>query len=115
MIVLCSIHDKQYHVGTVYATTMQPIGKLPLVECLRPTRELVYGVKYQDRTGGWYEDGYRRLLAARWPAVTAWLASLSPDTHLTLVCFCKSGTFCHRSLIAKLLAKHRPDIDLTIL
>lgn len=115
MIVICSINDRQYHVGTVYATTMQPIGSLPLIECLRPTQALVYGVKYQRQTDEWYTSGYRRLLATRWPAVSAWLASLSPDTHLTLTCFCRRGVFCHRSLIARMLAKHRPDIDLTVL
>ncbi len=114
MIVICSISDRQYHVGTVYATTMKPIGGLPLIECLRPTKALVYSIKYGGRSDEWYEDGYRRLLAARWPAVKAWLASLKADEHATLVCYCPQGAYCHRHLIARMLALHRPDIDLAI-
>lgn len=114
MIVLASLSDRKSHRGIVYATTMRPIGKLPLIECLRPTQELVYGIKYRGWSDEQYDAGYRKLLASRWPAVQAWLASLSPDVDCTLTCYCPRGVYCHRHLIAKLLAKHRPDIELEI-
>lgn len=118
MIVLCSVSDRSAFKGTVYATTMKPIGGLPLIECLRPTAQLVGGIKgwrgYTPITDEQYTDGYRKLLAQRWPAVQAWLNSLSPAADLTLTCYCPRGTYCHRHLIAKLLEKHRPDIELLV-
>lgn len=114
MIVLCSLSDRAEFRGTVYATTMKPVGALALIECLRPTRELVYGVKYHGQSEEWYIEGYRALLASRWPAVKTWLESLSPDVDATLVCYCRRGAFCHRQLIAQMLAKHRPDVPLLI-
>ena len=114
MIVLCSISDRDAFKGYVYATTMKPIGSLPLIECLRPTQELVYGIKYRGWTDAQYDDGYRKLLASRWAEVKAWLDYLSPDVDCTLVCYCRRGAYCHRHLIAKMLQKHRPDIELVI-
>lgn len=114
MIVLCSLSDRSAHRGTVYATTMKPVAGLPLIECLRPTQELVYGIKYRGWTDEQYDNGYRKLLAFRWNAVRAWLDSLTPDMDCTLVCYCRRGVYCHRHLIAKMLQKHRPDIELVI-
>jgi len=114
MIVIASLHDKQRHRGQVYATTLKPVGALPLVECLRPTKDLVWGVKYRGMSGDWYIQGYRNLLVARWPAVSVWLASLTPEQDATFVCFCRPGVFCHRHLIARMLRKHRPDLELDV-
>lgn len=114
MVVLCSLSDRAAHRGTVYATTMKPVNGLPLIECLRPTKELVYGIKYRGYTDEWYDNKYRALLASRWPAVKAWLATLTPETDVTLVCYCRRGVYCHRHLIARMLAKHRPDLPLDV-
>lgn len=114
MIVIASLHDKRHHAGTVYAVTMRPIGTLPLIECLRPTRDLVHGVKYRGMSGEWYTDRYRALLRSRWPAVRAWLDSLSAERDMTLVCFCAAGVFCHRRLIAQMLAIHRRDLEVVV-
>lgn len=114
MIVLCSVSDRAAFRGTVYATTLKPIGKLPLIECLRPTQELVYGIKYRGWSDERYDDGYRHLLATRWRDVQAWLDSLSPTVDCTLTCYCRRGAYCHRQLIAKMLWKHRPDIELEV-
>ena len=114
MIVLCSVNDRQAWRGETFATTMRPIAGLPLVECLRPTHALVHGWKYWGESEQWYTDGYRKLLASRWPAVKAWLDALQPGVDLTLVCYCAAGQFCHRQLIAQLLAKWRPDIPIEL-
>jgi hypothetical protein len=114
MIILASLNDKAAHRGTVYATTMRPIEGLPLIECLRPTFELVHGFKYWGKTAEWYTEGYRRLLQQRWPQVKAWLDSLTPDEDITLVCYCRQDGFCHRRLVARLITKWRPDIPLDI-
>lgn len=117
MIVLCGLNDTQSWRGETYATTMRPIEGIPSIECLRPTHALVHGYKYWGESEQWYTDGYRELLRRRWPAVKAWLDSLSPTVDLTLVCYCppkSSGAFCHRQLIAQLLARWRPDIPLDV-
>ena len=114
MTVIASISDKEVHRGVVYATTMKPIGKAPLVECLRPTRDLAHVVKYQGKSDRWYDEGYRALLQSRWPAVRAWLDGLAPDRDETLVCYCRPGAYCHRYLIARLLLTHRWDIPLLV-
>lgn len=114
MIVLCSVSDRAAWRGTVYATTMKPIGSLPLIQCLRPTQEMVYGVKYRGWSHKRYETVYRALLRSRWPDVRAWLDTLRPDVDVTLLCYCRPGVYCHRHLIARMLARHRPDIPLDV-
>lgn len=114
MIVLCSVADRAAWRGTVYATTMKPIGALPLVECLRPTQEMVYGVKYRGWSDKRYETVYRALLRSRWPDVRTWLDTLRPEEDVTLLCYCRPGVYCHRHLIARMLARHRPDIPLDV-
>lgn len=114
MIVLCSLSDRAAFRGAVFASTMKPVKGLSLIECLRPTQELVYGVKYHGRSDEWYITGYRRLLAARWQEVQTWLDALRPDVDITIVCYCRKGAFCHRHLIARMLQKHRPDIPLDV-
>ena len=110
MIVLASVNDKQRHKGQVFCTTMKPMAELPRIECLCPTKELVYGHKYEGKSDKWYIDGYRKLLADRWSEVKAWLNGLDASKDITLVCYCREGKFCHRQLMARMLEKWRPDI-----
>lgn len=49
------------------------------------------------------------LMEQRRPQVEAWLASLDPATHTTLLCWEKAGNFSHRNLILAIVKKYRPD------
>src|SRR5438445_3009547 len=114
MIVFCSVNGKSRHIYTVYCTSMKPMAGLPLIECLCRTKELVYGYKYEGKSDEWYINGYRQSFASRWVDVKAWLDSLQVDVDATYVCYCKEGKFCHRKLMAMMLAKHRPDIEVVL-
>lgn len=56
-----------------------------------------------------YTERYRMQIRNNWREVKAWLDSLDPKQHVTLLCWEKKGEFCHRNLIAKLVQKYRPE------
>jgi hypothetical protein len=93
---------------------MQPIGRQSRIECRRPTCQFVPGITYHGWTDASYEDGYRQLLASRWPEVRDWPDSRAIDVNCILVWFCTRDTCCHRHLIAQMLAKRRPDIEFVV-
>jgi len=51
------------------------------------------------------------LMMERWPAVKQWLDSLNGDVYLC--CWCTTG-FCHRYLVAKLIQKFRPELEVRL-
>lgn len=91
------------------------MGTLPRLEFLAPTWDLVMAYK-RGSTWDDYTAGYRALLVQRWDLVRSWLDSLDPQTDYTLLCFCRprAGQHCHRELLARMLARHRPDITLAV-
>jgi len=114
VITLCSVNDKKRHRGTCYCTT---VGNMPAqyerLECLVPTRELVNGYKYQGKGEEWYTSGYRNLLKSKWADVKHWLDGLD-GSDITLLCFCREGNFCHRRLLAQMIAKWRPELEIVV-
>ncbi len=110
MIVLTHVNAPALS-GRIFSTA---IGRMryPRIDCLAPTWDIVQGVKSGRITPEEYTARYRELMTARWPAVKQWLNGLQGDE--TLLCFCRPGTFCHRQLIAKMIARHRPDLALEI-
>jgi hypothetical protein len=84
------------------------------VPCLMPTWEMVRGYKAGRLSQDDYVHQYRDLLAERWADVEAWLASLDADQDVTLCCWEEAGHFCHRQLVALLVNRHRPDIDVIL-
>jgi hypothetical protein len=120
-VYLCSINDKKWHRGTVYCISVGRMGDLPRLEFLAPTKALVDGYLYHKQTEEWYTEGYRRLIGSsqRWPQVKKWLVELDVSADITLCCFCsefKNGksNFCHRQLVAKMITKWRPDIEVVL-
>ncbi len=73
---------------------------------------------------GLFEANLRKGYASRWNWIKKWMDGLDNDKTIVLCCFCpysntgqhqlkKYGKFaCHTGLIARMIAKHRPDIDL---
>jgi len=75
-------------------------------------------------------EGYKRALYAGFTArkrqVQKWLDGLDPDENIALACWCpysaatqrqlrRFGTFaCHTGLIARMINKHRPDVNVIL-
>ena len=89
------------------------VGVKHRVACLCPTWDMILKLKRHEISEQEYTDRYRSLLASRWSAVKRWLEALPDDQDLYLCCWEKTG-FCHRYLVAKLIRKFRPDIELRV-
>jgi uncharacterized protein YeaO (DUF488 family) len=77
-----------------------PIGKI-----WAPTWDLVMGIKNGRISEKEYADQYYELLGVRWEdsitnAQMRVFITTAKRTDVTVVCFCKSGDFCHRYLLA---------------
>lgn len=62
-----------------------------------------------DKNWDRYVTSYRELCRSRWPQIKIWLNGLDPAVSQTLCCWESEPTYCHRSLVAKIVEKHRPD------
>jgi uncharacterized protein YeaO (DUF488 family) len=70
-----------------------------------PTWDIVMGLKNGKITQEQYEEEYHRLMVKSYNENREeWNKLLSRD-RVVLVCFCRSGDFCHRYLLAKYLVK----------
>ncbi len=112
MLYTASYFEPQHHHGLKIAISrtvprgFKVDGSLPL---LAPSSDLLNDWKMQkiDETG--YIQRYREQIKDNWGEVKVWLDGLNPKQHLSLLCYEKKGSFCHRALIAKLVNKYRPD------
>jgi len=76
-------------------------GKDPIGRCFTPTWKMVMGSISWDE----YKAMYRELMQKSYREnLGAWNDILGRD-EVTLVCFCASGTDCHRYLLAGYLEK----------
>lgn len=82
-------------------------GKL---DFLAPNVQLLEAWKAKSIDETAYCERYRLQLKESWQQVSDWLNSLNTNTTATLLCYERSGAFCHRNLVAKLVAKHRSDV-----
>jgi hypothetical protein len=80
-------------------------GKDPIGRCFTPTWKMVLGSKEGKLSWDEYQQVYRELMQKSYRENSgAWNDVLGRD-EVTLVCFCASGTNCHRSLLAGYLEK----------
>jgi uncharacterized protein YeaO (DUF488 family) len=100
--------------GTVYCTTMKPMKGYERLEFLCPTQELVYGYKYHGKGETWYTNGYKSLLMSKWAEIKPWLMGIDMSKDMTLLCYCREGEFCHRQLMAQMVMKWRPDLEVIL-
>lgn len=84
------------------------------VRCLIPNWELVKAYRDRQISKEEYTTAYMRGLQDRWIEVQDWLATLSDNQDITLLCHEPEGEFCHRHLVAELVKEHRPDIPVTL-
>jgi uncharacterized protein YeaO (DUF488 family) len=94
----------------VYTSNMRYQGKDKLDitvksgdKAFAPTWDMVMGLKNDKITEQEYTDQYTYMMALSFKRNKAkWDKLLSLDS-ITLCCYCKPGTFCHRVLLAKIL------------
>lgn len=120
MIIVCSIDDvRKYGQGKIMRASIGESRGMaqytaPGAECWYPTKELVWGHKYKGMSDAAYIAGYKALLRQRWPQIVAWCRSLTATEDVTLLCYCREGEFCHRRIMAKLIAYLRPDLEVVV-
>jgi hypothetical protein len=102
---------RQGEVYSIAITHPENVGVQASVDCLKPTWAMVRGFKQRTLSEEEYVARYRRLICKRWPAVKRWLDELEADAYLC--CWCTTG-FCHRYLVAKLIRKFRPDLEVRL-
>ena len=112
----CVLPIVEQRIGRVYSLALSVphnVGRVQgTVNCLCPTWDMVKDYKARRISETEYTIKYRKLMAKRWPAVKRWLDSLdSQDVYLC--CWEKTG-FCHRYLVAKLIQKFRPDLEVKV-
>ena len=104
----------QARTGKVYSIALSHpsnVGVRGSIQCLMPTWDMVHCFKRRSMSEEEYTGKYRELIIKRWPAVKQWLSRLEPDAYLC--CWCTTG-FCHRYLVAKLIQKFRPDMEVRL-
>jgi hypothetical protein len=103
-------------IGEAYSLALsipRSVGRVHgTVTCLCPTWDMVKDYKAGQITEAEYTAKYRELMVQRWPAVKRWLDSLGGQ-DMYLCCWEKTG-FCHRYLVAKLIQKFRPDLEVRV-
>jgi hypothetical protein len=106
---------KRFRRGPVYSIALthpKNVGVDGIVEVLRPTWDMVRGFQQRQISEEEYTAMYRKLMVERWPAVKRWLDSLD-SSDLYLCCWEPTG-FCHRYLVAKMIRKHRPELEVKV-
>ena len=84
------------------------------IECLVPPWSLVRDFKAQKIDWEAYTDYYREHLRENWRPVKAWLQSLDDAEEVYLCCWERTPDHCHRSLVAKMIRLHRPDLEVEL-
>ena len=129
-IVFASFKKAKNYSGEKYSVaTFQPKGfNFSCLKFLYPIDEegrRIYLENYVDPFVG-YVQALRKAYQDRWDIIKKWLDKLEPDNDIVLCCWCpysehakdqikEFGVFCcHSGLIAKMIAKHRPDIKIIL-
>ncbi len=113
MLYTASYFEPKHHHGRLLSISrsvpksFKVDGKL---EFLAPNAQLLKDWKAKSIDEAEYCQRYRLQLKESWQQVSSWLKSLNVNTTATLLCYERQGAFCHRNLVAKLVAKHRSDV-----
>jgi hypothetical protein len=120
MIKICSFFSlpiEEERIGAVlsiansYPRTVKGVtGK---VRCFVPEWKDVKAYKNGEISEEEFTNRYRRLVVERWAEVKRWMDDLEPGDEMYLCCWERVG-FCHRYLVARLLQKFRPDLEVRV-
>jgi len=107
----------EQRIGRVYSlalSTPRDVGRVEgTIRCLCPTWQMVKDYKARRISEEEYTDQYRELVIERWPAIKKWMDSIAVNDEVYLCCWERTG-FCHRYLVAKLIRRYRPDLEVTV-
>lgn len=120
MIRICSFFPlpaEERRIGPVYSiansyprTQVRVKGE---IRCVMPPWKDVKAYKSRQIGEEEFTSRYRNHIEGNWQAVREWMDSLNPADELYLCCWERTG-FCHRYLVAKLLQKFRPDLEVQV-
>jgi hypothetical protein len=120
MIKICSFYSlpiEEQRIGQVFSIANSypcNVGKVNgTVRCLVPQWENVKAYKAHQIDATEFTARYRAQIRAQWSVVKKWMDGLTPDDEMYLCCWERTG-FCHRYLVAKLLKKFRPDLQVRV-
>ena len=112
-----SLPIPEQRIGEVYSLANshpRNVGQVHgTVRCLVPPWGIVRDYKEHRINEAEYTVHYRHHIKRNWREVRRWLDGLSASDELYLCCWERTG-FCHRFLVAKLIQKFRPDIELRV-
>lgn len=120
MITLACIQEKRYHQGFVLWMVSNRRGRGDNVSLFTPPKEIVYGYKayakderfvgkYPPVSDKAYTEVYLNQLEQHKEQIAQWLNTWK-TSEVTLCCYCRSGTFCHRYLLFSWLKRTFPDL-----
>lgn len=81
-------------------------GKDPIGSAFAPTWDMVMKYKKGRMSEAEYRERYIELLRDSYKTRPGAWQNLMTRPEVTLVCFCRSGDFCHRVLLAELMKAH---------
>lgn len=117
MLYCASYHEPQNHHGeliSISRSVPKGIKVTRHLDFFKPTQDLLQWWKTtsQDESA-WseYTSRFWSILSDRKTQILDWIHGLGrkPTHDMTLLCWEKAGTYCHRNLVARLLQKHSPE------
>ena len=78
-----------------------------------PPWAIVHNHKHHHITDDEFTAAYRKHILKNWSSINQWLQTLTPQDEMYLCCWEEVG-FCHRYLLAKLIRKFRPDLQIRV-
>ena len=87
-----------------------PGGRWDVLKFLIPDWTAVKAFRGGEIDQAEFEARYRARLDRDRDQLEEWVAALTPDADLTLLCHEREGQFCHRQLVAGLVRERRPDV-----
>lgn len=118
MLYCASYHQPENQHGQLISISLSTPPGVTVAGCLdifKPSPDLLKWWKTSAKNdAAWteYTSWFWALLAERKDSILSWIHSLGrrPEQDMTLLCWEKAGTYCHRNLVARLLQKHCPDL-----
>ena len=99
------LYTAQYHYSGNDRLDITVKGQDPTGKIFAPTWKMVMGSKKGKISFDEYREMYRKRMRESYQQHKKIWQDILTRKEVTLVCFCKSGTFCHRYLLAEYLSK----------
>ena len=114
MILICNWFDKA-KVGRVLQISLSKPSSVRCdgkVKLLYPTWAMVDEFKAELIGEEEYVMEYLEILRSRYHELKAWLDGIDED--VTLCCWEPEGEFCHRQIVAWVIGRMRPDVEVVL-